>query len=100
MEDELKDRKKKNPCRLVESIRSGPESVRIPRDREYGVVLEGGGAKGAFQIGAWRALSEAGIRQFGGVSGEAVIRGGIMRREKWKETCFSVRIRKNPITER
>ena len=42
MEDELKDRKKKNPCRLVESIRSGPESVRIPRDREYGVVLEGG----------------------------------------------------------
>mgnify|MGYP001155216297 CR=1 FL=1 len=62
MEDELKDRKKKNPCRLVESIRSGPESVRIPRDREYGVVLEGGGAKGAFQIGAWRALSEAGIR--------------------------------------
>ncbi len=46
------------------------------------------------------ALSEAGIRQFGGVSGEAVIRGGIMRREKWKETCFSVRIRKNPITER
>ena len=70
MEDELKDRKKKNPCRLVESIRSGPESVRIPRDREYGVVLEGGGAKGAFQIGAWRALSE----DFGGC-GRGVKRG-------------------------
>lgn len=31
-------------------------------DREYGVVLEGGGARGAYQIGAWRALREAGIR--------------------------------------
>lgn len=79
MEDELKDRKKKNPCRLVESIRSGPESVRIPRDREYGVVLEGGGAKGAFQIGAWRALSEAGIR-IGGISGVSVgaLNGALM----------------------
>lgn len=31
-------------------------------DKEYGIVLEGGGAKGAYQIGAWRALREAGIR--------------------------------------
>nr|WP_207739828.1 patatin-like phospholipase family protein [Clostridium sp. 1001271B_150615_H5] len=30
--------------------------------KEYGIVLEGGGAKGAYQIGAWRALREAGIR--------------------------------------
>nr|WP_207740130.1 patatin-like phospholipase family protein [Enterocloster citroniae] len=31
-------------------------------DREYGIVLEGGGAKGAYQVGAWRALREAGVK--------------------------------------
>ena len=25
---------------------------------EYGVVLEGGGARGAYQIGVWKALRE------------------------------------------
>ena len=34
----------------------------IDLEKEYGVVLEGGGAKGAYQIGAWRALWEAGVR--------------------------------------
>ena len=29
---------------------------------EYGVVLEGGGARGAYQIGALKAVTEAGIR--------------------------------------
>ena len=24
--------------------------------KEYGIVLEGGGARGAYQIGAWKAL--------------------------------------------
>lgn len=38
--------------------------------KEYGIVLEGGGAKGAYQIGAWKALREAGllIRGVAGVS--------------------------------
>ena len=31
-------------------------------EREYGVVLEGGGAKGAYQIGVWKALREAGVK--------------------------------------
>ena len=30
--------------------------------KEYALCLEGGGAKGAYQIGAWRALKEAGVR--------------------------------------
>lgn len=30
--------------------------------KEYGLVLDGGGARGAYQIGAWKALREAGIR--------------------------------------
>ena len=34
----------------------------IDLSKEYGLVLEGGGAKGAYQIGAWKALKEAGVR--------------------------------------
>lgn len=36
--------------------------LQLDLDREYGIVLEGGGAKGAYQVGAWRALREAGVR--------------------------------------
>ena len=38
---------------------------------EYGLVLEGGGAKGAYQIGAWKALKEAGIH-IKGIAGTSV----------------------------
>jgi len=34
----------------------------IDTSKEYGLVLEGGGAKGAYQIGAWKALKEAGVK--------------------------------------
>lgn len=37
----------------------------------YGIVLEGGGAKGAYQIGAWKALTELGI-EFSGVVGTSI----------------------------
>ena len=36
--------------------------LRIDNTKSYGIALEGGGAKGAYQIGVWRALREAGIR--------------------------------------
>lgn len=39
--------------------------------KEYGIVLEGGGAKGAYQIGVWKALKEAGLR-IKGVAGVSV----------------------------
>ena len=39
--------------------------------KEYGIVLEGGGAKGSYQIGAWKALREAGI-QIRGIAGASV----------------------------
>lgn len=34
----------------------------IDLDKEYGIVLEGGGARGAYQVGACRALKEAGVK--------------------------------------
>lgn len=39
--------------------------------KEYGIVLEGGGARGSYQIGAWKALREAGIK-IRGISGASV----------------------------
>lgn len=39
--------------------------------KEYGLVLEGGGAKGAYQIGAWKALKEEGVK-IKGLSGVSV----------------------------
>ena len=38
---------------------------------KLGIALEGGGARGAYQVGAWRALEEAGIR-YNAVSGTSV----------------------------
>lgn len=39
--------------------------------KEYGIVLEGGGAKGAYQIGAWKALMEYGVK-IKGIAGVSV----------------------------
>lgn len=43
----------------------------IDLTKEYGLVLEGGGAKGAYQIGAWKALGEAGVK-IKGIAGTSV----------------------------
>lgn len=37
----------------------------------YGIVLEGGGAKGSYQLGAWKALKELGI-EYNGVVGTSI----------------------------
>lgn len=39
--------------------------------RSYGLVLAGGGAKGAYQIGAWKALSEMGVT-FNAIAGTSI----------------------------
>ena len=45
--------------------------LQLDLNKEYGIVLEGGGAKGAYQVGAWKAIKEAGIR-IRGVAGTSV----------------------------
>ena len=45
--------------------------LQLDLTKEYGLVLEGGGAKGAYQIGAWKALREAGVR-IKGIAGASV----------------------------
>lgn len=48
-------------------------------NKEYGIVLEGGGAKGAYQIGVWKAFLELGVK-VKGVSGVSVgaLNGALM----------------------
>lgn len=36
--------------------------LKVDLSKEYALCLEGGGAKGAYQIGAWHALREAGMK--------------------------------------
>lgn len=45
--------------------------VQLDLSRRYGLVLEGGGARGSYQIGAWKALRDAGM-VIGGIAGTSV----------------------------
>lgn len=65
--------------RMVSPAGLPADRIILDRSREYGIVLEGGGARGAFQVGAWRALKEAGI-QIRGISGVSVgaLNGALM----------------------
>lgn len=58
--------------------------------KEYGLVLEGGGAKGAYQIGVWRAIRECGIR-IKGISGVSIgaLNGALIAMEDY-ETAVSI----------
>ncbi len=63
--------------------------------KQYGLVFSGGGSKGAYEIGAWRALRELGIdRYINGVSGSSIgafntalfMQGDLERAENlWRE---------------
>ena len=70
---------------------------KIDLNREYGIVLEGGGAKGAYQVGAWKALREAGVKikavagtSVGALNGALICMDDIDRAEKlWKNIRYS-----------
>lgn len=65
--------------------------------KEYGLVLDGGGARGAYQIGAWKALREAGVKieavagtSVGALNGALICMGDLEKAEKiWREMTFS-----------
>ncbi len=56
----------------------------------HGLVLEGGGAKGAFQIGAWEALRELGV-DINGISGTSVgaLNGAIIAQDEF-DKCYDI----------
>lgn len=63
--------------------------LQIDLSKEYGIVLEGGGARGAYQIGAWKALKEAGVR-IRGISGASVgaLNGALMCMDDLKKAEY------------
>ncbi|MFW6678242.1 patatin-like phospholipase family protein [Lacrimispora sp. AGF001] len=71
--------------------------LKLDLNREYGLVLEGGGAKGAYQIGAWKALREAGVKikgiagaSVGSLNGALICMDDLDRAEEiWKNIDYS-----------
>lgn len=69
----------------------------IDLSKEYGLVLDGGGARGAYQIGAWKALKEAGVRinavagtSVGALNGALICMDDPEKAEQiWKDITFS-----------
>lgn len=69
--------------------------LKLDKNRTYALALEGGGAKGAYEVGCWQALAEAGI-DFNAVSGTSVgaLNGAMMALEdleKAKELWLNIR---------
>lgn len=54
-------------------------NCKLEKNKCYAIALEGGGARGAYEVGVWKALEEAGI-QYNAVSGTSVgaLNGGLM----------------------
>ena len=44
--------------------------LRLDTSKTYAIALEGGGAKGAYEVGVWRALDEADVRTERGDDGD------------------------------
>lgn len=71
--------------------------LQLDLNREYGIVLEGGGAKGAYQVGAWRALREAGVKirgaagtSVGALNGALICMDDLARAEHiWENISYS-----------
>ena len=69
----------------------------IDMSKEYGLVFDGGGARGAYQIGAWKALVEAGVKinavagtSVGALNGALVCMGEVEKAEDiWSKMTFS-----------
>ena len=66
-------------------------------EKTYGIVFDGGGARGAYQIGAWKAMREAGIQisavagtSVGALNGALVCMDDLEKAEKvWEKITFS-----------
>ena len=71
--------------------------LRIDVSRSYALALEGGGAKGAYQIGAWKALREAGVKidavagtSVGALNGALIVMGDLEKAESiWENIRYS-----------
>lgn len=71
--------------------------LKMDTGKTYAIALEGGGAKGGYEIGAWRALNEAGIKynavsgtSVGALNGALMVMGDLEGAERaWKDMRLS-----------
>ncbi len=71
--------------------------LKLDIERSYALALEGGGAKGAYQIGAWKALKEAGVKieavagsSVGSLNGALIAMGDLEKAENiWSNIRYS-----------
>ena len=71
--------------------------LQIDPTLSYALALEGGGARGSYQIGVWRALQEAGVRitavsgtSVGALNGALIAMGDLERAEElWSNIRYS-----------
>lgn len=71
--------------------------LKLDLTKKYALALEGGGAKGAYQIGAWRALREAGVpicavsgSSVGALNGAMIVMGDEKKAEEvWANIRYS-----------
>lgn len=82
---------------VVRKTKLSADKLQLDVTKEYGLVLEGGGAKGSFQIGAWKALKEAGVRikgiagvSVGALNGALICMDDLKNAERiWREISYS-----------
>lgn len=71
--------------------------LKLDNSKTYAIALEGGGAKGSYEVGAWIALAEAGIKynavsgtSVGALNGALMVMGDISRAIScWKDIRLS-----------
>ena len=71
--------------------------LKFDRDREYALALEGGGARGAYEIGAWEAIEEAGLKikavsgtSVGAINGAFIAMNELeLAKKLWTEVTYS-----------
>ena len=71
--------------------------LKLDTSKTYAIALEGGGAKGAYEIGAWKALEEAGIKynavsgtSVGALNGSLIVMGDLEKAENiWENIRYS-----------
>lgn len=74
-------------------------------NKEYGIVLEGGGAKGAYQIGVWKAFLDCGVKikgvsgvSVGALNGALICMGNYQEAEDlWKTISYSTVMKVNDV---
>ena len=71
--------------------------LRLDRSKKYALALEGGGGRGAYEIGAWKALHEEGIEfcavagtSVGAINGAVIAEGALDKAiALWRKVTYS-----------